>query len=58
VFEPQDEKEDAGAHGGFDDQAHVSDPQLWLSMHRRAAAAGLGAAAVLAGSVLARRRSR
>jgi NAD(P)-dependent dehydrogenase (short-subunit alcohol dehydrogenase family) len=56
VFEPRDEQEDQGAHGGFDEQAHASDPQLWLSMHRRAVMAGLGAAAVLAGSVMARRR--
>jgi NAD(P)-dependent dehydrogenase (short-subunit alcohol dehydrogenase family) len=56
VFEPRDEHEDQGAHGGFDDQAHARDPQLWLSMHRRAVAAGLGAAAVLAGSVVVRRR--
>ena len=56
VFEPQDEQEDQGAHGGFDEQAHARDPQLWLSMHRRAILAGAGAAAVLAGSVMARRR--
>jgi NAD(P)-dependent dehydrogenase (short-subunit alcohol dehydrogenase family) len=56
VFEPQDDREDQGAHGGFDDQAHARDPQLWLSMHRWAVAAGLGTAAVLAGSVMGRRR--
>jgi NAD(P)-dependent dehydrogenase (short-subunit alcohol dehydrogenase family) len=56
VFEPQDDREDQGAHGGFDGQAHARDPQLWLSMHRRAVAAGFGAAAVLAGSVMGRRR--
>ncbi len=56
VFEPRDDREDQGAHGGFDDQAHDRDPQLWMSMHRRAIAAGLGAAAALAGAAAVRRR--
>src|SRR5579875_1524223 len=55
VFEPRDDREDQGAHGGFDDQAHARDPQLWISMHRRAIAAGLGAA-MLAGAAAIRRR--
>jgi NAD(P)-dependent dehydrogenase (short-subunit alcohol dehydrogenase family) len=54
VFEPRDDTEDQGAHGGFDEQAHGRDPQLWLSVHRGAILAGLaglagtGAAAALA----------
>ena len=55
VFEPRDEDEDQGCHGGFDDMAHARDPQLWLSMHRGAILVGLGAAAV-AGGVTAWRR--
>lgn len=41
---------DYGAHGDFDDRAHTHGPQLWLSEHRNALAAGaaLTAAAVAA----------
>jgi NAD(P)-dependent dehydrogenase (short-subunit alcohol dehydrogenase family) len=57
LFAPVDNDHDEGAHGGFDDQAHPSSPQAWLSRHRLAsglAATGLtGAAAAL----LAQRRS-
>jgi NAD(P)-dependent dehydrogenase (short-subunit alcohol dehydrogenase family) len=50
VFEPQDTELDRGPHGAFDTKAHSRDPQLWMSMHRRAligcalaaAAAGVG----------------
>ncbi len=56
VFEPRDEREDQGAHGGFDDQAHARDPQLWMSMHRKAIAGLLGAAALAAGAVASRHR--
>jgi hypothetical protein len=45
VFEPQDEGEDRGAGGPFESQAHVRDPMLWMSMHRRALLGGLAAAA-------------
>jgi NAD(P)-dependent dehydrogenase (short-subunit alcohol dehydrogenase family) len=42
LFEPEDDAEDQGAHGGFDEQAHKDDPQLWLSAHRGPVLAGLG----------------
>ncbi len=45
VFEPQDADSDRGAHGPFDDKAHARDPQLWLSIHRKAVIGGLLAAA-------------
>jgi NAD(P)-dependent dehydrogenase (short-subunit alcohol dehydrogenase family) len=58
LFEPVDQDHDEGAHGGFDDQAHRSSPQAWLSRHRRgsglAAALAAGAAGA-AGALLARR---
>jgi NAD(P)-dependent dehydrogenase (short-subunit alcohol dehydrogenase family) len=53
VFEAKDDTEDQGAHGGFDEKAHASDPQLWLSTHRRAI---LGAAAAAGAAVAFRRR--
>ena len=59
VFEPQDEHQDAGAHGPFDDQAHAHDPVLWASMHRRSlisAAGALAAMAAGAGVLAARAR--
>ena len=56
VFEPRDEAEDQGAHGDFDDQAHARDPQLWLSIHRRAILAGLAAAAAAGGTAAFWRR--
>ena len=56
VFEPRDENEDQGSHGGFDDKAHARDPQLWLSVHRGAILAGLGAAAAVTGGITAWRR--
>jgi hypothetical protein len=45
VYEPRGQTEDQGAHRAFDGQAHAADPQLWLSVHRRAVLA----AAALAG---------
>ncbi len=45
---------DHGTHGPFDDRSHRRSVQLPLSLHRRAV--GAGAAAVLAGIVLGRRR--
>lgn len=55
LYEPEDGSEDRGAHGPFDDQAHGHAPQAWLSRHRGAAGALVGAATV-AGAVLSRRR--
>src|SRR3954447_7137528 len=34
---------DPGAHGAFDDKAHARSPQLWLTTHRAALAAGTAA---------------
>ena len=56
LHEPRDDQEDQGAHGGFDDKAHARDPQLWLSVHRRAILTGLGAVAAAAGGLAVRRR--
>lgn len=55
VFSPRDEEHDRGAHGPFDDEAHVRDPLTWWNTHRRETLAGLGAA-VLAGLALGWRR--
>jgi hypothetical protein len=55
VFEPRDETEDAGPRGAFDAKAHSSDPQLWLSMHRRATLSGIAGAIALAGAAVAAR---
>jgi NAD(P)-dependent dehydrogenase (short-subunit alcohol dehydrogenase family) len=54
VFEPQDEDEDRGSHGMFDEQAHDSDPWSWVSMHRRQIAGGALAAAAAATALLTR----
>lgn len=54
--QPCDDDADQGAHGPFDDKAHSRDPVLWLSVHRRAILAGLGAT-VAAGIALARARA-
>jgi NAD(P)-dependent dehydrogenase (short-subunit alcohol dehydrogenase family) len=43
---PSDDTDDHGAHGPFDSQAHGSDPQLWLSVHRRSILSGIAAAAL------------
>jgi NAD(P)-dependent dehydrogenase (short-subunit alcohol dehydrogenase family) len=45
VFEPRDDRDDQGAHGAFDGQAHSRDPLVWFSMHRRLLGAAVGAAA-------------
>src|SRR5579875_559281 len=59
LFEPRDAGEDQGARGAFSEKAHGRDPQLWLSLHRRALLAGLAAAVAAggsaAGAALARR---
>ncbi len=61
LYQPRDADVDRGARGPFDDQAHMHDPQLWVSKHRRAVASGvaatMGAAAVI-GERLLRRNSR
>ncbi|MPV49011.1 MULTISPECIES: SDR family oxidoreductase [unclassified Pseudactinotalea] len=56
VFEPEDDEVDRGSHGAFDATAHARDPWLWLTMNRRAVAAGAGAVAVA--GLLARRARR
>ncbi|WP_325104694.1 SDR family oxidoreductase [Segeticoccus sp.] len=53
---PSDDTEDRGAHGPFDDKAHSSDPQLWLSVHRRSVLSGMAAATLAVVPLL--RRSR
>ena len=45
----------AATHGIFDDEAKTASPQLWLSKHRRALAAGAGATAAAAVGLAARR---
>jgi hypothetical protein len=61
LWEPVDGRggHDHGSHGEFDDKAHHSSPELWVSHHARAmtavGCAVVGGAGVLAGKVLARR---
>lgn len=47
---------DFGTHGIFDAKSRDSDPQLWASQHHGVLAAAGGVAALLAGSLLRRRR--
>lgn len=58
LYSASDEDLDQHAHGAFDDEAHGSDPVLWMSMRRRAVVSGalgaLGAIGVLAGVAMAR----
>jgi short-subunit dehydrogenase len=54
LFSPLDDDEDHGYHGDFGSEAHDRSPQLMLSLHRRAVAAGALALAA-AGVTLARR---
>ena len=49
LFEPQDDTEDRGAHGRFDDSSRTRSPLLWASEHRGWLAAG---AAIAAGAGL------
>jgi NAD(P)-dependent dehydrogenase (short-subunit alcohol dehydrogenase family) len=51
-----DRGRDFGAHGIFDDQSTSRSPQLWASQHH--GLLGLSAVAALAGTVVARRRTR
>jgi short-subunit dehydrogenase len=55
LFEPQDDLEDRGAHGPFDEQAHDADPVLWVSRHRRAVLVATGTLAAAASALVARR---
>jgi len=61
LWEPVDGQggHDHGSHGEFDDQAHHSSPELWVSHHARAmtavGCAVVGGAGVLAGKFLGRR---
>ena len=52
VFEPQDDDEDRGSHGMFDERAHGSDPWSWVSMHRKGIAGGALAGVVAAAAAL------
>ncbi|MDX6360155.1 MAG: hypothetical protein QOH37_3209 [Nocardioidaceae bacterium] len=56
LWAPADAARDFGAHGIFDDESTSRSPQLWASQHH--GVVGLGAAAVVAGALLARRRTR
>jgi NAD(P)-dependent dehydrogenase (short-subunit alcohol dehydrogenase family) len=63
LWQPLDrpDRGDFGAHGVFDDQAHPHSGQQWVSRHAptvTAVAAGLAAAAGLAGRALSRGRRR
>lgn len=53
LSEPRDQDEDQGAHGAFGEEAHARDPQLWLSLHRRALLLGMAAAAAVGGAAAA-----
>lgn len=57
LWEPADEHQDHGAHGGFDDRGHHRSPQLWLSQHRRSVMLTLAGAAA-AGAAALMRKSR
>jgi short-subunit dehydrogenase len=45
---------DPGAHGPYDDQAHARSVQLWATKHRAGLLAGLGAAAAVVATAVAR----
>ena len=53
LWEPVDAERDYGAHGDFDDRAHATSPQWWLTTHRGLVALGAGLAG--AAAVVARR---
>lgn len=57
LWEPVDGERDFGAHGRFGDRAMSRSAQLWLTLHRGAAFAGLAAVA-MAGLFLAGRLTR
>jgi hypothetical protein len=56
LFDPVEE--DRGAHGPFDSRAHSFSPQYELAKHRGAVLAGIGAAALGAGTAAALRAAR
>ena len=58
LWEPRDERSDAGADGPFDGKAHSHDPVLWAAVHRRELVGGLVAAGAAVGTALGLRESR
>jgi hypothetical protein len=58
LFEPVDEHEDHGAHGGFDGQAHERSFQVRLTERRPVVTGALAAAATLVGAALVRKANR
>lgn len=56
LWTPLDAQQDRGAHGTFDRRAHGFSLQLWADLHRAWVAMGVGASALTAGLILARRR--
>jgi NAD(P)-dependent dehydrogenase (short-subunit alcohol dehydrogenase family) len=58
VFSPSDEEDDRGPHGPFPRQTRRRDPQLWLSMHRRAVLTGLAGTTAATAATAAARRGR
>lgn len=55
AFTPKDEENDRGAHGMFDEQAHVSDPWSWASMRPLPILAVVASAVGLAAALGTRR---
>lgn len=55
LWDSADAEKDFGSHGIFDDQSHISDPQLWASHHHKTIVGALGA---LVGLILIGRRRR
>jgi len=56
LWAPGDADRDHGAHGAFDDQAHVPSAHLWATTHRTGLSLlGVGIAASAAGGVLRKR---
>ncbi|HEX5268242.1 MAG TPA: SDR family oxidoreductase [Acidimicrobiales bacterium] len=56
LWEPADGDggHDYGAHGAFDDQAHHTSPEMWVSHHARTVAAVAGAAVAVTGTFATR----
>lgn len=50
LWEPKDDRNDAGQEGSFDDKAHEHDPVLWAAVHRNEILGGIAAAGALAGA--------
>jgi NAD(P)-dependent dehydrogenase (short-subunit alcohol dehydrogenase family) len=55
LWEPADDAEDHGAHGGFDDRAQNGSRQLWAVKNRDALVLAGAALAALAGTAIVRR---